>query len=66
MATRVLAIFPDLDIAGIEQFRGRWDPLAAAVPAHITIAFPFAWPGTARSARRRAAAGARRVRAIPG
>ncbi|WP_433061849.1 2'-5' RNA ligase family protein [Dactylosporangium sp. CS-033363] len=46
---RVLAIFPDLDTAGIERFRARWDPLAAAVPAHITIAFPFTWPGTALS-----------------
>jgi 2'-5' RNA ligase len=47
VATRVLAIFPEMDTVAVERFRGRWDPLAAAVPAHITVAFPFEWPGPA-------------------
>jgi 2'-5' RNA ligase len=34
-----------MNTAVVERFRGKWDPLAAAVPAHITIAFPFQWPG---------------------
>lgn len=41
VATRVLVIFPELETAEIENFRARWDPLAAVVPAHLTIAFPF-------------------------
>jgi 2'-5' RNA ligase len=45
VATRVLAIFPQMNTARVERFRDRWDPLAAAVPAHITVAFPFEWPG---------------------
>jgi 2'-5' RNA ligase len=45
VATRVLAIFPDMNTAAVERFRTKWDPLAAAVPAHITVGFPFAWPG---------------------
>jgi 2'-5' RNA ligase len=44
VVTRVLAIFPEMDTAEVERFRSRWDPLAAAVPAHITVAFPFEWP----------------------
>jgi 2'-5' RNA ligase len=27
----------------VERFRQRWDPLRGAVPAHVTIAFPFDW-----------------------
>ncbi|WP_353649165.1 2'-5' RNA ligase family protein [Nakamurella sp. A5-74] len=34
-------IFPDADLAEVEEFRGRWDPLADAVAAHITIIFPI-------------------------
>jgi 2'-5' RNA ligase len=44
VATRVLAIFPEMNTAGVERFRGRWDPLATEVPARITVAFPFEWP----------------------
>jgi 2'-5' RNA ligase len=47
VAARVLAIFPEADTAAVEGFRARWDPLAAAVPAHITVAFPFQWDGPA-------------------
>jgi 2'-5' RNA ligase len=49
VATRVLAIFPEMKSAEVERFRSRWDPLAAAVPAHITIAYPFEWSGPASS-----------------
>ncbi|WP_203996484.1 2'-5' RNA ligase family protein [Virgisporangium aurantiacum] len=45
MAIRVLAIFPEMDTSAVERFRSKWDPLAAAVPAHITVAFPFEWSG---------------------
>jgi 2'-5' RNA ligase len=45
VATRVIAVFPEIDTAAVERFRNRWDPLAAAVPAHITVAFPFDWTG---------------------
>ncbi|WP_433087605.1 2'-5' RNA ligase family protein [Dactylosporangium sp. CA-052675] len=45
MATRVIAIFPEMNTAAVERFRNRWDPLAGAVPAHITVAFPFEWTG---------------------
>jgi 2'-5' RNA ligase len=34
-----------MDTAEIERIRLRWDPLAGAVPAHITVAFPFEWSG---------------------
>ncbi|MFD0579693.1 2'-5' RNA ligase family protein [Dactylosporangium darangshiense] len=34
-----------MNTAAVERFRNKWDPLAAAVPAHITVAFPFEWPG---------------------
>lgn len=47
VATRVLAVFPEMNTTEVERLRGRWDPLAAAVPAHITVAFPFEWPGPA-------------------
>ncbi|GLK99355.1 2'-5' RNA ligase family protein [Dactylosporangium matsuzakiense] len=43
MTVRVVAIFPEVDTAAVEGFRARWDPLAAVVPAHITVAFPFGW-----------------------
>lgn len=41
MVKRVIALFPDGDLAPVEDFRRRWDPLAGAVPAHITLAYPF-------------------------
>ena len=47
VATMVLAVFPEMNTTEVERFRGRWDPLAAAVPAHVTVAFPFEWPGSA-------------------
>jgi 2'-5' RNA ligase len=45
VATRVIAVFPEMNTAAVKRFRSRWDPLAAAVPAHITVAFPFEWAG---------------------
>ncbi|MEV4514266.1 2'-5' RNA ligase family protein [Dactylosporangium sp. NPDC049525] len=42
---RVIAVFPEMDTTAVERFRRRWDPLATAVPAHITVAFPFEWAG---------------------
>jgi 2'-5' RNA ligase len=48
MTNRALVIFPEMDTEAIERFRDRWDPLGRGeVPAHLTIAFPFEWPGTA-------------------
>lgn len=37
----VAVIFPEADLAAVEQFRTRWDPLSESVAAHITIVFPF-------------------------
>ena len=43
-----VAWFPDFDgIERIEAFRARHDPMAALVPAHLSLVFPFA---TAQSA----------------
>ena len=39
---RVIVIFPCTDqMAYVEDFRARWDPLAYSVPAHITLVYPF-------------------------
>jgi len=40
---RVAVIHPEADTVAVERFRRRWDPLGGAVPAHVTIAFPFEW-----------------------
>lgn len=37
----VVVIFPDAELGAIEKFRARWDPLAEAVGAHLTVVFPF-------------------------
>ncbi len=47
VAARVIAIFPDVNTAAVERFRSRWDPMAVAVPAHVTVVFPFVWDGPA-------------------
>lgn len=41
MTLRVGVLFPDSDTAAVERFRAQWDPIAAHVPAHVTVAFPF-------------------------
>ena len=41
----VVVIFPEADTVQVEDFRSRWDPLAGAVAAHITLVYPFAWRG---------------------
>ncbi|MCU1624112.1 MAG: 2-5 ligase superfamily protein [Frankiales bacterium] len=41
MSKRVVVLFPVGDPAAVETFRQRWDPLATAVAAHITLAYPF-------------------------
>jgi len=39
---RVIVVFPGrADLTAVDLFRGRWDPLADAVPAHVTLAYPF-------------------------
>jgi 2'-5' RNA ligase len=39
---RVIVVFPArADLTAVERFRGRWDPLADAVPAHVTLVYPF-------------------------
>jgi 2'-5' RNA ligase len=40
---RALVWFPAAaGVADVERFRARHDPLAAALPAHLTLVFPFA------------------------
>jgi len=40
---RALVWFPDAPaLTAIERFRSAHDPLAAALPAHLTLVFPFA------------------------
>ncbi len=40
---RAIVWFPPADaVADLERFRARHDPLAAIVPAHVTLVFPFA------------------------
>jgi len=40
---RAIVWFPPRDIvADVERFRARHDPLAAMLPAHVTLVFPFA------------------------
>lgn len=44
MTRLALVIFPESPgLAAAEAFRTRWDPLAAAIAAHITLVFPFPW-----------------------
>jgi 2'-5' RNA ligase len=42
----VAVIFPEANMTDVESFRGRWDPLATSVTAHITVVFPFDWSDT--------------------
>jgi 2'-5' RNA ligase len=40
---RAIVLFPESDgLAGVEALRRRFDPLAAAIAAHVTVVFPFA------------------------
>ncbi len=42
MPHRAIVLFPALEgIEQIEAVRRRYDPLAAVIPAHITLVFPF-------------------------
>ncbi len=41
-----VVIFPEADTRDVEDFRTQWDPQASTVAAHVTLAFPFDWPGT--------------------
>jgi len=39
---RVIVIFPvRVDLTAVQRFRSRWDPLAEAIPAHVTLVYPF-------------------------
>jgi 2'-5' RNA ligase len=43
LVRRAVVAFPDgIGLAAIEAFRARYDPLAGALPAHVTFVFPFA------------------------
>ena len=43
MSRRAIVAFPEGgQLALIEAFRGRHDPLAREIPAHVTLVFPFA------------------------
>lgn len=46
MATYAVVIFPDADTEETERFRDTWDPQSTLISAHITIVFPFDWPGS--------------------
>ena len=39
---RAIVAFPDPLLAEVEAFRATYDPLALRLPAHVTLAFPFA------------------------
>jgi 2'-5' RNA ligase len=39
---RAIVAFPAGDLAVVEAFRRAHDPLAGAMPAHVTLVFPFA------------------------
>jgi 2'-5' RNA ligase len=41
---QAVVIFPRGHLAGVEEFRGRWDPLEGSVPAHVTLVFPVIRP----------------------
>lgn len=42
MPRRVIVVFPELPAASpIHELRRRFDPLAAVVPPHLTLVFPF-------------------------
>jgi len=42
VSKRAIVIFPEnADLGEVERLRQRFDPLASAIPAHITLVFPF-------------------------
>jgi 2'-5' RNA ligase len=41
---QAVVIFPQGQLADVEEFRRRWDPLGGSIPAHITLVFPVTRP----------------------
>ncbi|MGH3404838.1 MAG: 2'-5' RNA ligase family protein [Streptosporangiaceae bacterium] len=57
MAERqAVVIFPQGELAGVEEFRRRWDPLGGSIPAHITLVFPVTRPRREQALARELAA----------
>lgn len=49
-------MFPQGQLAGVEEFRRRWDPLSGSIPAHVTLVFPISRPRPEHSLARELAA----------
>ncbi|MGH3400999.1 MAG: 2'-5' RNA ligase family protein [Streptosporangiaceae bacterium] len=44
MERQAVVIFPQGQLAVVEEFRRRWDPLGGSIPAHVTLVFPVSRP----------------------
>jgi 2'-5' RNA ligase len=53
---QAVVIFPQGQLAAVEGFRRRWDPLGGSIPAHITLVFPVARPRREQALARELAA----------